>query len=260
MAKRVIPPDPLTPNKRKRETACFRDLVSENYGAVRTHGPCPHSTPANAIICTGGSSMTALLGPDLGDGVIRGSKTNTTSLQPLMGLLSRISGKVWIAGHLLNADFGGSGTSDNNLTPLTSAANSAHKTFEGHIKNMLVKCELLDRNDADAPEWYGVSYSVTVSPLKFANLPSPADMHDYVYSHISVSYSFVKLPKFPLGSQAHLAPLPPNISIPVAANDPKLADLKNVPVPSFNLSSVNIANFVAAPNGISYSMEIHNEP
>ena len=206
--------------------------------------------------------MTALLGPDLGDGQRRGTPTNAHSLQPVMGLLNAHSPKTWKAGHLLNAEFGGSGTKDANLTPLTTAANNAHRVFEGHIKRMLLLCYQIDRAYQDYDEWYGVLYSVAVSPLEYANVPAQADMHSYAYSHISLDYRFVKLPKFPLGSLRYTAPAPPNVSNPVSLAgpaDPRLADLRAVVRPNF-APSVNIANWVIAANGIRFSVEIHNEP
>lgn len=207
--------------------------------------------------------MTALLGPDLGDGQPRGTPTNANSLQPVMRLLNANSHKRCKAGHLLNADFGGSGTSDNNLTPLTTAANNAHRVFEGHIKRMLLLCRQLDEANQDYDAWYGVLYSVVVSAIQYANVPAPADMHSYAYSHITLNYRFVKLPKFPaLGPAPHTAPAAPNVHTPVSLAgppDPRLVNLQGVVRPNF-APSVNIANWVIAPGGIQFSVEIHNEP
>ncbi|MBN3853211.1 hypothetical protein G3N59_07475 [Paraburkholderia sp. Ac-20340] len=209
--------------------------------------------------------MTALLGPDLGDGQRRGSPTNATSLQPLMGLLNANSVKRWKAGHLLNAEFGGSGIDDENLTPLTTAANNAHRVFEGHIKRMLLLCNQIDRAYQDYNDWYGVLYVVTVSPLQYAVAPAAIDMHSYAYSHITLDYRFVKLPKFPVAGLAgpfpYDAPAPPNISTPIslAPADPRLIDLQAVVRPTF-APSVNIVNWVVGAGGIQFSVEIHNEP
>lgn len=207
--------------------------------------------------------MTTLLGPDLGDGQQRGTPTNSTSLQPLMKLLNSHSHKKWKAGHLLNADFGGSGTMDDNLTPLTAAANNAHRVFEGHIKRMLYLCNLIDRKNPGYNAWYGVEYTVTVSPVKYALAPAANDMHSYAASHISLSYGFVKLLKFPAGGAApHTMPSPPDTSTPVIiagiGADQELANLRSVVRPNF-APSVNIVNWVVGPGGISFSVEIHNE-
>jgi len=258
MASRKIPAAPGT-GGRDRKTSVRRDIISVTHGAVRSYGPCPLTVPANRIIHTGGSSMTALLGPDLGDGLQRGTPTTSNSLQPVMRLLNDNSPKRWKAGHLLNAELGGSGLSDANLTPLTTAANNAHRVFEGHIKRMLLLCNQLDRANPDVDAWYGVLYTVTVSPIVYANAPQVADMHSYAYSHLTLDYGFVKLPKFPVGTAPHLALPPPNLSVAVAPADPKRVDLLAVVRPNF-APSVNIANWAPAVGGTRFTVEIHNEP
>lgn len=140
----MIPPAPGTFG-RTRKTSVRRELVAFNYGFVRQYGACPLTVPANQMIPTGGSTMTAILGPDLGDGQRRGTPTNANSLQPLMRLLHVNSAKTWKAGHLLNAEWGGSGTQNRNLTPLTAVANNAHRVFEGHLKRMLTLCYNIDK-------------------------------------------------------------------------------------------------------------------
>jgi hypothetical protein len=261
MATRIIPPAPGT-NGRARKVSTPRDVINLVPGPTRSYGPCPLTTPANQMVVTGGSSMSVLLGPDLGDGLRRGTPTSSAvSLQPLMGLLHANSVKTWKAGHLLNAELGGSGTADDNLTPLTASANSAHSTFEGHIVRMLNVCHQLDYRDASAPSWYGVLYTVTVSLVRYAAAPSANDMHSYVYSHLALDYRFVLLPKFPAVGAPHASVPPPNISNPVSflPPDPNLAALQSVVRPNF-APSVNIANWTANPNGIQFSVEIHNEP
>lgn len=262
MAVRKIPAAPGT-GGRDRKQSVVREILTEGYGPVRTYGPCPFTVPPNLMIHTGGSSMTALLGPDLGDGQRRGTPTTANSLQPLMGLLNAHSGKRWKAGHLLNAEFGGDGDDDANLTPLTTAANNAHRVFEGHIKRMLLLCNQLDYANPDVDAWYGVHYTVTVSPTVYAFALVPADMHSYAYSHISLNYRFVKLPKFPaLGPPPHTMPAAPNASVPVALMppvDPKLLELRSVIRPNF-APSVNIVNWLPAASGIEFDVEVHNEP
>lgn len=262
MASRKIPAPPG--GGRIRKTSVKREVITVVHGAINQYGPCPLSNPANQVICCGGTSMTALLGPDLGDGQRRGSPTNGNSLQPTMGLLNANSPKTWKAGHLLNAEFGGSGIADANLTPLTSAANNAHRVFEGHIKRMLLLCNQIDRTYNDDDEWYGVLYTVTVSPLTYAAVPATNDMHSYAASHIALDYRFVKIPKFPLGgAPPHTAPPAPNVHTPVVlagmAPDPLLANLQAVVRPNF-APSVNIVNWNISPSGIRFRVEIHNEP
>jgi hypothetical protein len=209
--------------------------------------------------------MAGLLGPDLGDGQRRGTPTNSTSLQPLMGLLNGNSPKSWVAGHLLNAEFGGSGNAVENLTPLTSAANNAHKTFENHIKRMLLLCKGLDDQYPAASDWYGVRYRVDVSTDTYAD-PATINvgkMYSYAYSHIEVEYEFVTLRKFAPGMPP--ASPPPNTCNPVSTNalapDPRLAALRNVILPTFAfLPAGNIVNWSPDANGIKFSVEVHNEP
>lgn len=258
MATRMIPPAPGTFG-RTRKTSVRRELVDVNYGFVRQYGACPLTVPANQMIPTGGSAMTAILGPDLGDGQRRGTPTNANSLQPLMGLLHANSAKTWKAGHLLNAELGGSGTQNQNLTPLTAAANNAHRVFEGHLKRMLTLCYNIDKTYPNLNEWYGVEYTVAVSAVPYANLVAPADMHSYVYSDLTLDYQFVHIPKFPAFVAPHLMPAPPNICVPVVLGDPHAADIQNVVMPNF-APSVNIANWQHTPARMVFSVEIHNEP
>lgn len=161
-------------------------LLSCDFGPVRSY--------AGKI--TGGSGVTAVIGPDYGDGVRRGTVTNTSSLQPVMGMLnSSNSPHSWVAGHLLNADLGGSGTDDRNLTALTGAANANHKTFESHVKRLIARCRTLDVQDPDANRWYGLRYTVGVSTYPFAHTPHPSDVHSYAYSHITFDYGVVCIDK-----------------------------------------------------------------
>lgn len=256
MATRIIPANPANPGGRQRKTNVSRELIDDQYGGLRKYGPCPHVNPAKRIK-TGGEWMRAVLGPDLGDGQVRGSKTNATSLDPTIALLNSHSTKTWVAGHLLNAEWGGSGIQNSNLTPLTSAANSAHETFEGHIKRMLVACRQIDQANGSLPHWYGVRYKVTVSNTQYANHPATNDMHSYAYSHISLRYKFVTLPKFPFGAAPHNAPPPPNTYNTVTMADPHYNRLTQVVVPVFQ-ASPNIANWVPQP--VKFSVDIHNEP
>lgn len=41
----------------------------------------------------------------------------------------------WKSGHVINADFGGVGTSNDNMTCLTSSANKAQQAFDNHVKD-----------------------------------------------------------------------------------------------------------------------------
>src|SRR5262245_19505849 len=166
------------------------EIIHERYGPTRTY---------NNINCGGSQLVVAILGPDLGDGRKRGSSTASgKSLSRVISGLNRTSpGRSWVAGHLLNGEWGGSGTDPKNLTPLTSEANSNHETFEGHIKNLLVVCNQIDndQNSAALAYWYAVEYKVEVSATTFAQTPAHDDWHSYAYSHITIKYRVVTVDK-----------------------------------------------------------------
>jgi len=117
----------------------------------------------------GGSSVQAILGPAAARDVNRG-QTTLPNTPTVMGRLRELyPASSIIAGHLLNANWGGTGGA-HNITPLTSAANSAHKTIENRITNALgVMDRHLERNPS--PMHYGISYEVTVSTERAAMFP-----------------------------------------------------------------------------------------
>lgn len=80
--------------------------------------------------------------------------------------------KVFVSGHLLNAEFGGDGEDAENLTILTSKANANHKSFDNPIKDALDTLkklyELLAKHFVDISKIeYGVRVSVTTSRDKW---------------------------------------------------------------------------------------------
>lgn len=79
----------------------------------------------------GGAMSKAILGPRS----LFGMGTDADSRLPAAIDDARSHYRIpFIAGHLLNADFGGDGTAAANLTILTPRANSAHKRFDNPIK------------------------------------------------------------------------------------------------------------------------------
>jgi hypothetical protein len=118
-------------------------------------------------------------------------------------------GRTWVAGHLLNGEWGGSGTDAKNLTPLTSTANANHETFEGHIKNLLVICHQIDSSTrgASLDYWYAVEYKVDVSPTPFAHARATNDWHSYAFSHITIEYRVVVVDKRTKRPSYHIPPL-----------------------------------------------------
>lgn len=216
-------------------------LVSEVYG------PPLIQTFENAQIRSG-TSMAAVLGPDqsnVSSYYALGTKTSANSLRPFMRALvddSHMTG--WIAGHLLNEEMGGSGGTDENLTPLTTKANSAHKAYEGHIKKMLLQCHRIDRDNKEIDYWYGVHYSVAASTR-----PVFQDLIDtYVASHISIEYRYIKIKK---------AKFPALEIEEIGTGDPFLQILRVAGQP--NCTSPNALNEQCNPGNTRFSVEIHNE-
>ncbi|MGW0708012.1 eCIS core domain-containing protein [Streptomyces sp. NPDC002643] len=79
----------------------------------------------------GGTRSHAVLGPNGYSS--RGTDADST-LPPAIVQARRDYGIRFIAGHLLNSDFGGSGTDSKNLTILTPGANSRMKGFDDPVK------------------------------------------------------------------------------------------------------------------------------
>jgi hypothetical protein len=161
-----------------------------------------------------GTHMTVYLGPEAYYTVNYGSPTGATSISRCMGPLnakdftlhigaSRRKPAVskgiqkgpktpppkpalkhkglWVAGHLLNDNLGGSGTYNLNLTPLTQTANKQHAGYEGRIKAMLEIADTL-RRARSLTYTIGVYYEVMVVG-QFGNF-SP---YDLAPSHIEIS-------------------------------------------------------------------------
>lgn len=135
--------------------------------------------------------MSVVLGPAGADSVNRGSSTNSDSLRQSMRLLAARDPGKWKAGHLLNADFGGSGADTKNLAPLTGTANRQHSTIENRIKGVLIAAGSWARRNPGDPFWYGVRYVVTVNAINFGDF-SP---YTRAPSDIIVQAEFVKQDK-----------------------------------------------------------------
>ncbi len=82
----------------------------------------------------------------------------------------------FVAGHLLNADFGGPGNNAKNMTILTSKANSAMKNFDNRIKDALeglqkVYILIADHVDSVSSLKYGININIEVSDDKWGDKP-----------------------------------------------------------------------------------------
>jgi hypothetical protein len=235
---------------RKKNTATGRSINEEvTVGLVsHTYGPCLVQTFERTQIRSG-TFMEAVLGPDQSNVSSRyklGTKTNSNSLRPFMQALagdSRIQG--WVAGHLLNEEMGGQGDVDENLTPLTTKANGAHKAYEAHIKKMLLQCHNVDRDNKGNDEWYGVRYRVEAIASK-----ALADLIDtYVASYLSITYEYVTIKKDGFPGKVEIKAVGPL--------DPHLQTLKIAGRPT--CTSPNAENERCNPFNTGFEVEIHNE-
>ena len=146
---------------------------------------------------TSGTSMEVILGPDAVESTNYGSKTNSDSISSHMRALNdkdylvpapgKKSG-LWVAGHLLNDNLGGSGTSGENLTPLTQTANKQHAGYEGKIKSALITSGQILKYHPNVPFVVGVRYKVEVSDDVFGDFAP----YNKAPSHITVTAELVK--------------------------------------------------------------------
>lgn len=214
----------------------------------------------------GGSGMTAHLGPDYL--WARGTTTSAQSLPALMPELRAASSKNWIAGHLLNEELGGNGTLSQNLTPLTSAANSAHKVFETHIKAMLTACAHIEDDfksltvtqsagaaERQFPYFYGVRYRVTVSPERYAQNPDPLDLHSYVASYIDVDYRFFKYRR----NRHAMMTGASNVQLSDITANAYLARLHSTGNPQYQANSSNVEVLPGGAPPLHFRYRIQNE-
>jgi hypothetical protein len=84
----------------------------------------------------GGELSTVVLGP--GGYVSTNSDADRSVIPEILQAELAYPAHTFKAGHLLNAEFGGSGSDAANLTILTTAANSAMRAFDNAIKNCVI--------------------------------------------------------------------------------------------------------------------------
>lgn len=165
--------------------------VDKRYFTYPIHGKTSSATS--------GTSMSVVLGPEAIKSTNYGSGTDSTSISSHMKPLNTkdytIVGTgtkgLWVAGHLLNDNLGGSGTDAENLTPLTQTANKQHSGFEGKIKAGLEASRQLMEGYLSIPFIVGIKYEVAVSSATFGSF-SP---YDNAPSHISIKTTLVKADK-----------------------------------------------------------------
>ncbi|HEX5406130.1 MAG TPA: hypothetical protein VFX16_27965 [Pseudonocardiaceae bacterium] len=81
----------------------------------------------------GGRLSTAILGP--GGYVSRNSDADRAALPAIVNAEAAYPAHTFKAGHLLNAEFGGAGDDSDNLTILSTGANSRMRAFDNAIKD-----------------------------------------------------------------------------------------------------------------------------
>lgn len=152
----------------------------------------------------GGQAASVLIGPDIG---LPGGTTNNPptangrywNILPGRGrpqLTFTEDGRVkWKRGHLVNGEWGGPGHDWRNLTPLTSKANTNHKTVEAYMKDFCAASLSYDENGPYKADWIGIAYMVQCSQDCYASVPRNADLYSYAPAFIKVSWRAVAIAK-----------------------------------------------------------------
>jgi hypothetical protein len=177
----------------------FSDALVDNGALCNRHG-----------ISMGGTWAYGLLGPDLmmpGGGTLNPPSAGcvgwnlpwTGPGRPAVTFVED-GGVSWKRGHLINGEWGGSGSNWNNLTPLTATANVNHKTVEQFIKNYLIASYAHDCSASSGtviPDWYGVQYMVECSTDPWADNTNdvPTQLYAYAPAFIRVSWRAVRIAK-----------------------------------------------------------------
>ncbi|MEL6889247.1 MAG: hypothetical protein AAFO86_11125 [Pseudomonadota bacterium] len=105
----------------------------------------------------------------------------------------------WVRGHLLNGEWGGSGSNWANLIAMTAGANANHKTVEGHVRKWLNKFRTFDDTaSGHTTYWYGIRYWVQASTSPFSEDNDGDDLYSYCPNMIRVTWRIVRIAK-PVG-------------------------------------------------------------
>lgn len=135
-----------------------------------------------------GSSMYVILSSDVFRERVAGEAPY--GLQDYIQRLNNEYPNRWIAGHLLNQDFGGPGD-HLNLTPLTGNANRSHAIFEADIRRIGQAVINYEAQYPFSPYWYGIEYIVEIPNVPFLYYPDFNNVLNGVYSHIRLSYRLI---------------------------------------------------------------------
>lgn len=172
----------------------------------------------------------------------------------------------WKRGHLINGEWGGPGNQWDNLTILTSQANSWHTGIENHIRSFLNACLNYDQSNPMPNFWVGVEYQVVRSIDSFAIPPAhPNDLYTYVPSHMVVRWRAVSLPKIAGAIHVVIANAVANRA-PLAVLPPGFGGFNAYNVPGGLVGHQNTGNYIAGAPGLlgpnantfDQDVEIHN--
>ena len=174
---------------------------------------------------------------------------------------------TWRRGHLINGEWGGRGDNWDNLTPLTSQANSWHTGVENAMRSFLAASYSYDINGAYKNNWYGIHYRVVRSVYPFADPANQANLYSYAPSHINVCWRAIQLPKIHNNSLAQIVANAVANYVQAAILPPAFPNFNvyNAPQALQNHQSVDPLVAAAQPwaanaNGFDDSIQIHNAP
>lgn len=254
------------------------DQVLFNFPDVQNGALC-----ARHGLHMGGTWGFALLGPDI---MMTGGASNNPpqatctgwdlawsgTSRPTLTFGQDVTYKKWIKGHLVNGEWGGSGTSWNNLAPFTSQANANHKTVEGFIKTFLTKSRSYDQFTTPVPaSWYGVEYLVECSldPFAHTSMNVSTNLYAYAPAFVKVRWRAVEIAK-PTNVATHLIPgqlpslprspvsktnLPFTVTPPKALNGATCLPSGNTTGGPVHASGITLVT--AQQNGFDGEIEIH---
>lgn len=131
-------------------------------------------------------------------GAIQGTRVQVNSLSNYVSFLNSCWGFTdasrYISGHLINQDFLGNGIEEN-LTVLTTLANSAHKKVETLLRNVANSIRLNEDpiflNNASPSHCYFIEYEVIVPDISFLHptIYTNTDIRCSIFSHIDIAIS-----------------------------------------------------------------------
>lgn len=159
--------DTLASNRCKRETRPRMDTIPPYFPIINEWKTHPYSyIDNNRMRQTGemGDTVVVILLPRAFEQP--GTSPGRNELEPLTKFLQTKYGlHNFIKGHMWNQEVGGKGET-NNLVPLTSQANSAHKNFaESPLKAALTSFKSHYENNRQISKVYGFEYRVEIQNM-----------------------------------------------------------------------------------------------